>query len=186
MYSTMVTALIRDTRSSQKYWHIVKLMGRSASHITLQVANQTQPDLYFIGEYLARDKVTLSAVIDTIADHILTSNKEGQNYGVILIPEGLLEWTPDVKQLILTLNNLLSETSYDATTIQEQLSGVERDLFQSFPLYIQNQLLMDRDSHGNVQLSRIETERLVIEMCQARLAQKDPNYHFHSLPHFYG
>ena len=185
-YATMVTSLIRDTKSSQKYWHIVKLMGRSASHITLQVAKQTQPDLYFIGEYIARDNISLAQVIDEMANTILKSAKQDKDFGVILIPEGLLEWTPDVKALIQILNDQLADTSKDSADIVQSLQGDQLTLFQSFPTYIQNQLLMDRDSHGNVQLSRIETERLVIDMLTVALASKDPEFAFHSLPHFYG
>jgi len=185
-YAAMVTALIRDTHSSQKYWHIVKLMGRSASHITKQVAKQTNPDLFFIGEYLSRDNITLSQVIDTIAEHILKSNKNSKNFGVVLLPEGLLEWTPDVKALIAELNTVLSHDLVTIDTVVAKLNPNNASLFKSFPEYIQQQLLMDRDSHGNVQLSRIETERLVIDMLTTVLAEKNSSYKFDALPHFYG
>lgn len=184
LYSKLVANLIRDTQSTQKYWHFVKLMGRSSSHITLNVAKQTHPDLYFIGEYLARDKITLSTIVANIGDYILSSAKNNKHYGVICIPEGLLEWLPDVGQLIQTLNNTIQ--SQQSQEIIQNLAPNQAHLFQHFPDYIQAQLLLDRDSHGNVQLSRIETERCLSEMVERYIAQKDSTLKLNAIPHFFG
>ncbi|MBH37927.1 diphosphate--fructose-6-phosphate 1-phosphotransferase [bacterium] len=184
LFISLINNLICDTRSSQKYWHFVKLMGRSSSHITHYVAQHTPVDLFFLGEKIAHNNTPLSAIIKQIADTILESSHNQKPYGVICIPEGLLEWVPEIRNLIQTLNTLrdASNRSPDLS----HLSQSDHDLFLQFPEYIQHQLLLDCDSHGNIQLSRIETERLLIHMVTSYLSSSDPSLTLDAMPHFYG
>ena len=184
LYTKLVRNLICDTQSILKYWHFVKLMGRSSSHITQHVAHKTNPDLYFIGEQIAHDNIPLSAIIMQIGDTIIDASLHNKTYGVICIPEGLLEWVPDVKTLIESLNKHINLN--DRSAILKKLSSSETALFASFPTYIQDQLLLDRDSHGNIQLSRIETERCLIHMVEAYIADLDPTFTLEAMPQFYG
>ncbi len=184
LYTNLVENLIKDTKSVQKYWHFVKLMGRTSSHITQHVAKHTNPDLFFIGEQIAHDNIPLAAIIMQIGDTILESSAKNKPYGVICIPEGLLEWIPDVKSLITSLNKHMQLGK--RSSIIAKLSKSETTLFHRFPNYIQDQLLLDRDSHGNIQLSRIETERCLIEMVKTYLNDRDPLFELTAMPHFFG
>jgi pyrophosphate--fructose-6-phosphate 1-phosphotransferase len=148
IYSELIGNVCRDAASSRKYWHFIKLMGRSASHIALECAFQTRPNVCLISEEVEVKKMSLGQIIDQVVKSVVVRAEKGENFGVVLIPEGLIEFVPEVKFLITEPSGLL---------------------FESLPRGIQEQLLWDRDPHGNVQVSRIETEKLIVEMTRARL-----------------
>ncbi len=199
-YSELVGNICRDVNSAKKYWHFVKLMGRSASHIALEVALQTQPNITIISEEVAARKKTLKQVVGEIVNIIVKRSKKGKNFGVLLIPEGLIEFIPEVKKLIGELNDMLAkEEKYFKTLetadersqfINRKLSSKTSQLYSSLPWTIQQQLIMDRDPHGNVQVSRIETEKLLIELVEEWLSQLTIkgkyNGKFSSQNHFFG
>ncbi len=199
-YSELIGNLMRDANSSKKYWHFVKLMGRSASHIALECALQTQPNVCLVSEEIEAKNMSLQDVVSTITDAVIARADKGLNYGIALIPEGLVEFIPEVKSLIATLNNLLAknEKEYSALTeweaqkdfVTSRLSDDKKAVFLSLPTDIQKQLLMDRDPHGNVQVSRIETEKMLISMVDAALAEKkaagEYKGAFTGLNHFFG
>ncbi len=176
LYANLVQNLIRDTLSTHKYWHFVKLMGRHASHTTLEVASQTQPDMHIIGEQLLKDKITLIQLIEKIASFILNSASTGKDYGVIVIPEGILEWVYDVRNLLHHLHHSKSK----------QIPPSLQDVWQLFPNHIQTQLRNQRDPHGNISLSQINTEHLIIDLVTSFIAKHNPAYTLHSIPHFFG
>ncbi len=200
IYSELVGNICRDVNSARKYWHFIRLMGRSASHITLEVAFQTQPNIALIGEEVLERKMTLSQVVDTIVETILERADEGKNFGVCLVPEGLIEFIPEIKELIKKLNDLLA-------THEQQLRAIEQihakkdyvykileprlaELMKSLPAAIENQLILDRDPHGNVMVSQIETEKLLVEMVEKKLRdmKKEGAFKgkFASITHFFG
>ncbi|MDC7245426.1 MAG: diphosphate--fructose-6-phosphate 1-phosphotransferase [Sphaerochaetaceae bacterium] len=199
-YSELIGNLMRDANSSKKYWHFVKLMGRSASHIALECALQTQPNICLISEEVEQNNTSLKEIVTSIAKTVADRAEKGNNYGVILIPEGLVEFIPEVKTLISDINTLLAkeEASYNALNSWEEqfdfvtshLDEAKREVFVSLPVDIQKQLLMDRDPHGNVQVSRIETEKMLIQMVSTELDQmaKTGKYtgKFTGLNHFFG
>ncbi|NCB02915.1 MAG: diphosphate--fructose-6-phosphate 1-phosphotransferase [Spirochaetia bacterium] len=199
-YSELIGNLMRDANSSKKYWHFVKLMGRSASHIALECALQTQPNVCLVSEEIEEKNMSLSDVVESIVKAVVNRGNIGLNYGIILIPEGVVEFIPEVKVLINTLNTLLAkeEASYSALTswdeqfafVTSKLASHNKEVFISLPTDIQKQLLMDRDPHGNVQVSRIETEKMLISMVSARLAElkKRGEYKgsFSAYNHFFG
>ncbi|ORC35059.1 diphosphate--fructose-6-phosphate 1-phosphotransferase [Marispirochaeta aestuarii] len=180
-YSELIGNIERDANSAKKYWHFIKLMGRSASHIALECALQTRPNVAIISEEVEEKKQTLDQVVGNIIDTIVTRAEKGENFGVVLVPEGLIEFIPEMKTLIGELNDLLAEhQAYYATlnTFEDQSEWINKNLsressyvFSSLPNNIQRQLLMDRDPHGNVQVSRIETEKLLIEIIEDRLRE---------------
>ena len=199
-YSELVGNICRDANSAKKYWHFIKLMGRSASHIALETALQTQPNITIISEEVEAKKMTLSSIVNDIVKIIVLRSKAGKDFGVILVPEGLVEFIPEVKKLISELNDLMAkEEKYFKTlqTLSDQSQFVNKNLtkkssyvFSSLPITIQLQLLMDRDPHGNVQVSRIETERLLIDLVEDKL-QKMKSHgkykgKFSSQNHFFG
>lgn len=199
VYSELIGNIQRDANSAKKYWHFIRLMGRSASHITLECALQTQPNVAIISEEIEVKRLNLSQIVDGIVDVVVKRGNAGLNFGMVLIPEGLIEFIPACKVLIAELNDLLADNDeFNSLTNDEQkrnfiinrLSDESRDTFVSLPANIARQLSLDRDSHGNVQVSLIETEKLLIEMVTARLAalKKDGVYHgkFASLGHFFG
>ncbi len=181
-YSEMIGNIGRDALSAKKYWHFIKLMGRSASHIALECALETQPNVCLIGEEVADLKLTLNQVVEQVAGVVASCAENGLNFGVALIPEGLIEFIPEVGALIAQLSDILAHDSegpkdFDKQTgLDSQLgwlkSHLQKDNFsvlESLPPEIQKQLFLDRDSHGNVQVSLIETEKLVVEMVKRKL-----------------
>ena len=202
-YSELIGNIGRDANSAKKYWHFIKLMGRSASHITLECGLQTQPNLTLIGEEVAAKKLTLDAVIEQVAGVVAKRAEKGLNFGVVLIPEGLIEFIPEVGALIGELSDVLAH-DHDGPNEFEKLVGLDAQLawlgkhlkaanaavLNSLPADIQRQLFLDRDSHGNVQVSLIETEKLVIEMVKRKLkawaAAGKYQGKFSALSHFFG
>ncbi len=199
-YAELIGNIQRDAASARKYWHFIKLMGRSASHICLECALRTQPNVAIISEEVERDHTTLNDIVEHIVQTVVSRSEEGENFGVVLIPEGLIEFIPEMKSLISDLNTILAEhEKYFSTlhTFEDQAEWVNKNLsrdssyvFSTLPNNIQRQLLMDRDPHGNVQVSRIETEKLLIEMTEDRLnelkAQGDFTGKFSTQHHFFG
>lgn len=189
VYSEVIGNIMRDANSAKKYWHFIKLMGRSASHIALECALQTQPNICIVSEEVEAKKMTLSQIVDSIASAVAARAAKGDNFGVVLIPEGLIEFVPEMKVLIAELNDLLSKTS-DAAEAIKGLSAGSAAVYASLPEAIAKQLTLDRDPHGNVQVSLIETEKLLIEMVKKRLAamKAEGKYagKFSGLGHFFG
>ncbi|MDX9880619.1 MAG: diphosphate--fructose-6-phosphate 1-phosphotransferase [Prolixibacteraceae bacterium] len=184
VYSELIGNIQRDANSAKKYWHFIKLMGRSASHIGLEAALQTQPNITLISEEVAAKKQTLGEIVDYMAGAIAKRGNNGENFGVALIPEGLVEFVPEMKTLIAELNDLLAEGSesekkFKSFTDKSEgrkfvagiLSAESAEVYKSLPGGIADQLTLDRDPHGNVQVSLIETEKLLGEMVKARLAE---------------
>lgn len=189
-YSETIGSLMRDALSAKKYYHFIKLMGRSASHIALECALQTHPNLAFISEEVAAEKKSLKNLVDEVCDLICKRALNGKDYGVILIPEGVVEFIPEVKKLIEELNGLLATTKehnavLDQLSDDQKIAYIEKLLskeslncFQTLPKENRAQLLIGRDAHGNVQVSKIETERMFSEMVKKELKQrsKDGSY----------
>ncbi len=200
VYSELIGNICRDANSAKKYWHFIKLMGRSASHICLECALQTQPNIAIISEEVEKKGMTLEQIVDEIVRVVITRSENGEDFGVALIPEGLIEFIPEMKKLISELNDLLANNeSYFNTlhSFEEQSQFINKHLskdssfvFSSLPTDIQKQLLMDRDPHGNVQVSRIETEKLLIDLVQDKLNELKSagkfKGKFSPLNHFFG
>lgn len=202
VYSELIGNIQRDANSAKKYWHFIKLMGRSASHIALECALKTQPNITLISEEVAEKKQTLSEVVDYMAGIIAKRAENGDNFGVALIPEGLIEFIPEMKTLIAELNELLAEgtqteklfklvkKSHRIDWIAEKISPESAKVFKSLPSGIARQLTLDRDPHGNVQVSLIETEKLLGEMVKTKLDEmkNDGKYvgKFGTQYHFFG
>ncbi len=189
VYAELIGNIERDCLSAKKYYHFVRLMGRSASNITLECALRTHPNLALIGEEVQAKQLSLRQVVEQVADLVEERAKIGKNYGVVLLPEGLIEFIPEVQRLIAELNHLLSDAT-DPQQAVEKLSAESRACFRVMPWALQQQLLLDRDPHGNVRVSQIETERLFIEMTQAELEKRkaEGSYSgkFQAIPHFFG
>lgn len=198
-YSELIGNIERDCNSSKKYWHFIKLMGRSASHIALECALQCQPNICIISEEVKAKNMTLNQIVENICDVIAYRAEQGHNFGVILIPEGLIEFIPSIGKLIEELNDLLAEHGNDYKGLDEDaqreyilnhLSEENRQTFATLPANVARQLSLDRDPHGNVQVSLIETERLLSDMCEAKLEQwkNEGKYNgsFACLHHFFG
>lgn len=190
IYSEMISNIARDAQSAKKYYHFIKLMGRSASHIALECALSTHPNSALIGEEVAFKKKTLSEIINELCDVICKRASLGKNYGVVLVPEGLIEFIPEIGILIQELNHLVASQKPDMQEVIKKLTPASLDCFQSLPERIRQQLFIDRDPHGNVQVSLIETERLLIETVGKELSarQKNGAYtgKFNALHHFFG
>ncbi|KAK4386726.1 Pyrophosphate--fructose 6-phosphate 1-phosphotransferase subunit beta [Sesamum angolense] len=170
IYAEMIGNVMIDARSTGKYYHFVRLMGRAASHITLECALQTHPNITLIGEEVAAKKQTLKNVTDYIADVICKRAEFGFNYGVILIPEGLIDFIPEVQQLISELNEILAHDIVDEAGVwKKKLTPQSLQLFDFLPPAIQEQLMLERDPHGNVQVAKIETEKMLIQMVETEL-----------------
>ncbi|MGI6679940.1 MAG: diphosphate--fructose-6-phosphate 1-phosphotransferase [Bdellovibrionota bacterium] len=199
VYSELIGNIERDTNSAKKYWHFVKLMGRSASHIALECALQTHPNITIISEEVAEKKQTLNEIVEYIASIVAKRGNDGKNFGVALIPEGLIEFIPDMKTLISDLNDLLANNEefnkIDSNEekrkyVASKLSKEDAALYASLPVPVAEQLIMDRDPHGNVQVSRIETEKLLISMVEKLLKdwKNEGKYKgkFSAINHFFG
>ncbi|TVU28446.1 hypothetical protein EJB05_19963 [Eragrostis curvula] len=173
IYSEMIGNVMTDARSSGKYYHFVRLMGRAASHITLECALQTHPNIALIGEEVAAKKQTLKSVTDYITDVICKRSELGYNYGVILIPEGLIDFIPEVQKLIAELNEILAHDTVDEAGVwKNKLELESKKLFEILPPSIQEQLMLERDPHGNVQVAKIETEKMLIDMVETELGKR--------------
>ena len=175
-YSELIGNIERDANSAKKYWHFIKLMGRSASHIALECALETQPNICLISEEIQEKNMTLDDIVADMAATIAARAEKGDNYGVALIPEGLIEFIPAVKKLIAELNDLLSSEEYLADApadriewLNKHLSADNAPVFSSLPRVFAEQLTGERDPHGNVQVSLIETEKLLAEMVAKKL-----------------
>ncbi len=199
VYCELIGNICRDARSARKYWHFIRLMGRSASHVTLECALQTRPNLALIGEEVRDRATTLSALVDQVADLVRRRAEVGRNYGVLLLAEGLVEFIPEMRTLIGELNAALAAGTPDHPTadfveqrdkVAAGLSVASRRVFESLPERIQRQLLMDRDAHGNVKVSQIDTELLLVERVRRRLAEwtRSGSYQgrFQVQGHFFG
>ena len=198
-YSELIGNIERDCNSARKYWHFVKLMGRSASHIALECALQTQPNICLISEEIQAKDQTLNDIVEYIAGVVAYRAAQGNNFGVVLIPEGLIEFIPAIGRLIQELNDLLAAHGTDYMNLDkdaqrkyilEHLSAENKATFETLPEGVARQLSLDRDPHGNVQVSLIETEKLISEMVAAKLDQwkKEGKYEgkFAAQHHFFG
>ncbi len=197
-YSELIGNIARDAVSAKKYWHFIKLMGRSASHIALECALQTRPNICLISEEVREKGATLEGIAKEIAEAIVYRSNNGENFGIVLIPEGLPEFIPEMQSLISELNEVLSGNELKGSdSIEEKkeklnklLSPSSAKLFEALPENVAEQLLIDRDPHGNVQVSRIETEKLLIHFVEKQLAslKSEGKYSgkFSSYSHFFG
>ena len=201
-YAELIGNIERDANSAKKYWHFVKIMGRSASHVALEAALQTQPNITLISEEVETKSMSLESVINYMVDIIVKRADMGKNFGIAVIPEGLIEFIPEMKSMIANLNDIMAELETDpsfanAPTIREKFAIVENRLsennakvYNSLPALIKGQLLADRDPHGNVQVSKIDTEKLLIEMISQKLDEMrlEGQYigKFNAQAHFFG
>ena len=200
-YSEIIGNIERDANSAKKYWHFIKVMGRSASHVALECALETQPNICLIGEEVAAKKMSLAQIADYIADSVATRAAKGWNFGVAIIPEGIVEFVPEFSVLIAEINELLAGSKADAfnalPTWQEKYAFIEAGLtkesmavFAILPENIQQQLFLERDPHGNVQVSLIESEKLFSALVKDNLAERKAagtyKGKFSALHHFLG
>ncbi|MBQ6031644.1 MAG: diphosphate--fructose-6-phosphate 1-phosphotransferase [Prevotella sp.] len=198
-YSELIGNIERDCNSARKYWHFIKLMGRSASHIALECALQCQPNICLISEEVEAKDQSLNDIVEQIATAVANRAAQGKNFGIVLIPEGLIEFIPDIGRLIQELNDLLAAHGDDykdldkdaqRAYILEHLSAENANTFATLPEGVARQLSLDRDPHGNVQVSLIETEKLISEMVENKLKEwKEEGKFvgkFAALHHFFG
>ena len=196
-YSELIGNIERDCNSARKYWHFIKVMGRSASHIALECALQTQPNICLVSEEVEAKQMSLDNVVDYIAETVAARAKDGNNFGTVIIPEGLIEFIPAIKKLIAQLNDVLALPEAKEISRDEQvdfakshLSDENLAVFNSLPVGVARQLALDRDPHGNVQVSLIETEKLLSTMVAQKLEKmkKDGKYtgKFSAQHHFFG
>ena len=200
-YSEVIGNIERDANSAKKYWHFIKVMGRSASHVALECALETQPNICLISEEVAAKKMSLSQIADYIADSVAKRAAKGMNFGVAIIPEGVVEFVPEFSALIAEINELLAGSKADAfnalPTWKEKYAFIENGLskesmavFAILPEGIQQQLFLERDPHGNVQVSLIESEKLFSALVADKLAERKAagtyNGKFNALHHFFG
>ena len=197
VYSEVIGNIQRDCNSAKKYWHFIKLMGRSASHIALECALQTQPNICIVSEEIEQKNMTLGDIVNYIAGVVAKRAENGNNFGTVLIPEGLIEFIPAMKKLIAELNDLLAHNAEEFAAAENQrqyiidhLSAENATVYASLPEGVARQLSLDRDPHGNVQVSLIETEKLLSEMVGRRLAEMKEEGSFvgkfAALHHFFG
>ncbi len=200
-YSELIGNIQRDCNSAKKYWHFIKVMGRSASHVALECALETQPNICLISEEVAAKKMSLSEIANYIADSVAARAAKGMNFGVAIIPEGVVEFVPEFSKLIAEINELLAGAKADAfnklATWNEKYAFIEKglskesfDVFKILPTTIQQQLFLERDPHGNVQVSLIESEKLfsalVKDVLEERRKAGKYNGKFNALHHFFG
>ncbi len=199
VYSELIGNIGRDANSAKKYWHFIKLMGRSASHIALECALQVHPNCAIISEEVAAKEQTIEDVVGGIADIVAARGNAGLNFGIVLIPEGLIEFIPNIKVLIAELNDILAANAATVETLDAlgkadfaagKLSAASAATFKALPEGIRKQLCNDRDPHGNVQVSLIETEKMLAEMVGAKLKEMKSagkyNGKFATQTHFFG
>ena len=199
VYSEVIGNIQRDCNSARKYWHFIKLMGRSASHIALECGLQTQPNICIISEEVEVKNQSLDDIVTDIATIVAKRAEKGDNFGTILIPEGLIEFIPAMKDLISELNDFLAQNQIEFDAIRRsmrreyiihKLSEKNSKIYASLPEEVASQLSLDRDPHGNVQVSRIETEKLLAEMVKDKLDKwkKEGKYNgkFATINHFFG
>lgn len=179
-YAELIGNIERDCNSARKYWHFIKVMGRSASHIALECALQCQPNVCLVSEEVEQKDLTLNQIVDDLCQAIAKRAADGNNFGTVIIPEGLIEFIPAIGRLIQELNDLLAAHGADYKDLDkdaqrkyiiEHLSKENAATFETLPADVARQLSLDRDPHGNVQVSLIETEKLLSAMCEARLAE---------------
>ena len=200
-YSELIGNIERDANSAKKYWHFIKVMGRSASHVALECALQTQPNICLVSEEVAEKKKSLSEIADYIADSVCNRSAKGMNFGVAIIPEGVVEFVPEFSKLIAEINELLAGEKAEAfnslTSWEEKYEFIEKgltsesmDVFKILPVAIQQQLFLERDPHGNVQVSLIESEKLFSALVKDKLEERRANGTFNgkfsALHHFLG
>ena len=199
-FAELIGNIERDANSAKKYWHFIKLMGRSASHIALECALETQPNVCLISEEIEKNAMSLSQIADYVASSVVKRAEKGMNFGVVLIPEGLVEFVPEVKSLIAEINDILAAKGDEFNSIEsikdkivfmnKNLSAESLSVYSILPEGIQEQMIADRDPHGNVQVSKIESEKLVSSLVEARLKElkKEGKYDgkFNALHHFFG
>ena len=199
-YSELIGNIERDAASARKYWHFIKVMGRSASHIALECALECQPNICLIGEEVEAKGQSLMDIVCHISDVVAARSEAGESFGVTIIPEGLIEFIPEIKVLIGELNDLLAVHADEFGRLEDfseqfdfvlaHLSANSAKVFAFLPEDIQKQLMMDRDPHGNVQVSRIETEKLLITMVTRMLKERKANGQFkgsfNAMGHFFG
>jgi len=188
IYAELVGNILQDTASSRKYWHFIKLMGRSASHVALEVALQTRPAVTLISEEVAQKNQSLQDIVDEIALTVLKRAAKGLYHGVVIVPEGLIEFIPEFKILVQELNDVVATYEKEvkkfdelsikdrSILIEERLSKSAAHLMESLPLFFKEKLLLDRDAHGNLKVSQIDTEKLLLEMVgiAVKLFQTNP------------
>lgn len=196
-YSELIGNIERDANSAKKYWHFIKVMGRSASHVALECALQTQPNICLISEEVAEKKMSLSQISNYIADAVEKRAEKGMNFGVAIIPEGVVEFVPEFSVLIKEINELLAgekATAFNALNswkekyefIKSGLTSASFHVFEILPESIQQQLFLERDPHGNVQVSLIESEKLFSALVKATLQERNFKGKFNPLHHFLG
>lgn len=196
-YSELIGNIERDANSAKKYWHFVKVMGRSASHVALECALETQPNICLISEEVAAKKQSLSGIADYIADAVEKRSANGNNFGVAIIPEGVVEFVPEFKVLIAEINELLAGNKTEEFNAlgswEEKYAFIEKGLtaesmavFAILPQTIQQQLFLERDPHGNVQVSLIESEKLFSALVKDKLTERGFTGKFNALHHFFG
>lgn len=201
-YAELIGNIQRDANSAKKYWHFIKIMGRSASHVALEAALQTQPNITLISEEVEEKQMSLDSIVNYMADIIARRANVGKNFGIAVVPEGLIEFIPEMKSMISNLNDIMAELETDSSflastsmsakfeIVEKRLDDNNASVYSSLPASIKAQLLADRDPHGNVQVSKIETEKLLSEMIATRLSELKQqgkfNGKFSAQSHFFG
>ncbi len=196
VYSELIGNIMRDANSSRKYWHFIKLMGRSASHIALECALQTHPTACIISEEVEKNGTSLDEIADSLTKIVVDRAKNKMNFGIVLIPEGLVEFIPEMQALIAAINDLLATKSAEfeaqptpdakAAFIAGLLKPENAATLSKLPAAIRDQLLGERDPHGNVQVSKIETEKLLIALIEKRIKALPEKVKFSTQAHFFG
>ncbi|MCF7832322.1 MAG: diphosphate--fructose-6-phosphate 1-phosphotransferase [Candidatus Marinimicrobia bacterium] len=200
VYNELIGNIQRDANSAKKYWHIIKLMGRSASHIALECALRTQPNYAIISEEVEAKKQTLHEIVDELTQVVVKRSNNKEDFGTLIVPEGLIEFIPEMKALISELNDLMAVNEKELNTIKDsetkrnyildKLQSETSALYRSLPKQIAEQLIMERDPHGNVQVSLIDTDKLLVYMIAEQLeilrAQGKYNGKFKTHTHFFG
>ncbi|EDM28365.1 diphosphate--fructose-6-phosphate 1-phosphotransferase [Lentisphaera araneosa HTCC2155] len=196
VYSELIGNISRDACSARKYWHFIKVMGRSASHIALECGLQTRANVTLVSEEVEAKAMTLGGIVADIADKAVKRAAKGEHFGIVVIPEGVIEFIPQMKVLIAELNDLLAHDASlsdslpiaaDVDQLQSHgLSAESASVYLSMPANIRQQLVMDRDPHGNVQVSRIETEKLIASMVEMYMEENHADIHFSEQHHFFG